>query len=53
MEVPRWVFHAGWPGFGGPDGWLMVRADANASGESGEGFENVVTVVAPGDGDGT
>jgi hypothetical protein len=46
--VPRWVFHAGWLGLGGPDGLLMVRADEKASGESGEGLEKVVTMIAPG-----
>jgi len=53
IDVVRWVFHAGWPGFGGPDGWLMVRTDAKASGESGVGFEKVVTVIAPAVLDGT
>jgi hypothetical protein len=48
IDVPRWVFQAGWPGCGSPAGVEMVRADVNASGESGEGFEKVVTVIAPG-----
>jgi hypothetical protein len=48
MDVPRWVFHAGWPGFGGPAGLLIWRTDEKASGESGAGFEKVVTVIAPG-----
>jgi len=30
--VVRWVFQAGWPGLGGPDGLLMVCADEKASG---------------------
>jgi hypothetical protein len=42
--VVRWVFQAGWPGFAGPDGLLMVCADEKASGESGAGLEKVVTV---------
>ena len=37
---------SGWPWFGGADGLLMVRADEKASGESGEGLENVVTVCS-------
>jgi hypothetical protein len=48
IDVVRCVFHAGWPGFGAPDGLLMVRTDVKASGESGEGLEKVVTVIAPG-----
>jgi hypothetical protein len=27
IDVARWVFHAGWPGLGAPEGVLMVRAD--------------------------
>jgi hypothetical protein len=49
----RWVFQAGWPGLGAPDGLLMPRTDVKASGESGAGFEKVVTMVAPGDLGGT
>src|SRR5919112_4048967 len=41
IDVVRWVFQAGWPGLGGPDGLLMVRTDVNASGESGAGREKV------------
>jgi hypothetical protein len=48
IDVLRWVFHAGWPGLGAPDGLLMVRTDVKASGESGAGLEKVVTVIAPG-----
>ena len=44
----RWVFQAGWPGLGAPDGLLMLRTDVKASGESDAGLEKVVTVVAPG-----
>src|SRR3984893_1921345 len=44
----RWVFQAGWPGLGAPDGLLMLRTDVKASGESGAGLEKVVTVIAPG-----
>ncbi|OOK73131.1 hypothetical protein BZL29_5167 [Mycobacterium kansasii] len=43
IEVPRCGFHAGWPGRGGPEGLMTVRADRYASGVSG-----LVTVVAPG-----
>jgi hypothetical protein len=43
------VFQAGWPGFGAPDGLLMLRTELKASGESGAGFEKVVTVIAPGE----
>jgi hypothetical protein len=43
------VFQAGWPGFGTPDGLLMLRTELKASGESGAGFEKVVTVIAPGE----
>jgi hypothetical protein len=46
--VVRWVFQAGWPGWGGPEGLLMLRTDVKASGESGADFEKVVTVIAPG-----
>jgi hypothetical protein len=42
------VFQAGWPGLGAPDGVLMLRTDAKASGESGAGLEKVVPVIAPG-----
>src|SRR5262245_34509323 len=42
IAEPRWVFQAGWPGFGAPDGVVRARADANASGESGAGLEKVV-----------
>jgi hypothetical protein len=45
MDVARWVFHAGWPGLGAPDGVLMVRTDAYASMEWGLGL---FTVSAPG-----
>jgi hypothetical protein len=45
MDVVRCVFQAGWPGFAGPDGLLMVRTELNASGESGVGFEKVVTML--------
>jgi hypothetical protein len=48
IDVLRWVFQAGWPGLGAPDGLLMLRTDVKASGESGVGFEKVVTVIAPG-----
>src|SRR3954447_15316108 len=48
IDVVRWVFQAGCPGLGAPAGLLMVRADEKASGESGAGLENVVTMVAPG-----
>jgi hypothetical protein len=48
IEDPRWVFHTGWSGCGGPDGLLMVRADEKASAESGAGREKVVTMIAPG-----
>src|SRR6201996_6596958 len=48
IDDPRWVFHAGWPGLGGPAGWLMVRMDVKASGDSADGLEKLVTVVAPG-----
>jgi hypothetical protein len=44
----RWVFQAGWPGLGAPDGVLMLRTDVKASGESGVGLEKVVTMIAPG-----
>ena len=27
IDVPRWVFHTGWPGWGAPEGVLIVRAD--------------------------
>src|SRR3954470_574481 len=40
IDVVRWVFHAGWPGVGGPSGLFMLRADVNASAESD--FEKVV-----------
>jgi hypothetical protein len=40
IDVVRWVFQTGWPGFGGPSGLLIVRADVKASDESG--FEKVV-----------
>ena len=33
MDVRRWVFQAGCPSFGAPDGVEMVRADVNASTE--------------------
>src|SRR5919205_593366 len=46
IDVVRCVFQAGWPGFGGPTGLLMLRADVNASGDSGVDFEKVVTVIA-------
>jgi hypothetical protein len=46
--VVRWVFQAGWPGLGAPDGFLMLRIDVKASGESGADLEKVVTVIAPG-----
>jgi hypothetical protein len=48
IDVVRWVFQAGWPGLGSPDGLLMVRTDVKASGESGAGLEKVVTMIAPG-----
>ena len=32
----RWVFQAGWPGFGAPGGVVMVRADVKASTDSVE-----------------
>jgi hypothetical protein len=51
IEVVRWVFQAGWPGLGAPDGLLMLLApgvQVKASGESGAGLEKVVTVIAPG-----
>src|SRR4029077_13518617 len=48
IDVVRWVFQAGWPALGAPDGLLMLRADVKASGESGAGLEKVVTMVAPG-----
>jgi hypothetical protein len=31
IDVRRWVFHAGCPSFGAPDGVVMVCADVNAS----------------------
>jgi hypothetical protein len=34
MAVARWVFQAGWPGCGGPDGVVMARTDEKASTES-------------------
>src|SRR5215204_2226967 len=48
IDVVRWVFHAGWPALGGPDGLLMLRTELKASGESGAALEKVVTVIAPG-----
>jgi hypothetical protein len=48
IDVVRWVFQAGWPGLGAPDGLLMLCTDVKASGESGAGFEKVVTMIAPG-----
>src|SRR5215211_5416647 len=45
IEVPRWVFHAGWPGLGGPDGMVMVRADTNASDESATSTLGSVGVI--------
>src|SRR5436190_24339960 len=56
IDVPRWVFQAGWPGLAGPDGLLMLLAagdQAKVSAESGVSFEKVVTVIAPGVLDGT
>jgi hypothetical protein len=47
IDVPRWVFQAGWPGLGAPEGLVMARTDVNASGESGTGLEKVVTMIAP------
>jgi len=47
IDVVRWVFQAGWPGLGAPDGLLMLCTDVKASGESGAGFEKVVTMIAP------
>ncbi|BBZ02337.1 hypothetical protein MCHIJ_17740 [Mycolicibacterium chitae] len=47
----RWVFQDGWPGARGPDGVSMLRPPAdheNASGESIEGLEKLVMMVAPG-----
>jgi hypothetical protein len=48
IDVVRWVFQPAWPGLGWPDGLLMVRTEVKASGESGAGFEKVVTMIAPG-----
>jgi hypothetical protein len=33
IDVARWVFQAGWPACGGPDGVEMVRTDEKASDE--------------------
>src|SRR6185312_6566985 len=41
IDEPRWGFHAGCPGPGGPAGLTMLRVELNASGL-------VVTVIAPG-----
>ena len=48
LKNPRWVFHPGWPGLGGPAGWVMVRLDVYASGDSADVLEKLVTVIAPG-----
>src|SRR6202012_1975225 len=52
MHDPRWVFQAGWLGWGGPTGLTMVREEVNASGDSPksdwEKLEVLVTVIAPG-----
>jgi hypothetical protein len=42
------VFHAGWPALGGPTGLTMVREEVNASGDSPDCLEKLVTVIAPG-----
>src|ERR1700722_4220872 len=47
IDDPRWIFHAGWPTLGWPAGLVMVRLDANTSGDSTDGGK-LVTVVAPG-----
>ncbi|GFG71105.1 hypothetical protein MSEN_28250 [Mycolicibacter senuensis] len=46
---PRWVFQPGWPGLGGPAGLVIRRPDVKASGEA---WEKLVTVIAPGFSDG-
>jgi hypothetical protein len=48
IDDPRWVFHAGWPVLGWPAGLVIVRADLNMSGESSDGREKLVTMIAPG-----
>jgi hypothetical protein len=52
IDDPRWVFQPGWSAFGGPAGWVMVRLELNASGDSADGLEKLVTVIAPGNGGG-
>ena len=47
IDVPRWVFHTGWPAYGPPDGVVMVRADVYASTECSMEF-GLFTVFAPG-----
>src|SRR6202035_989499 len=44
IDDPRWLFHAGWPPWGGPAGLLMVRLEVNASGDSSDGLDKLVTV---------
>src|SRR3974390_1792057 len=49
IDVPRWGFHAGWSGLGGPAGLTMVCAEEENVYASGlEASEMLVTVVAPG-----
>src|SRR5664279_1444664 len=47
IDVARWVFHAGWPGFGAPVGVEMVRTEEYASGEGSTGELGLFTVLAP------
>src|ERR1700744_1324786 len=49
IDEPRWGFHTGWPGAGGPVGLTTLRALNDAVYVAGpEGSGKVVTVVAPG-----
>src|SRR6476659_5369982 len=38
IDVARWVFHAGWQGWGAPEGVDIVRTDVKASKEGGMGL---------------